>query len=216
MRAASLFALAWLVLFEATPAAATPLSGDAGDSSCAYSSADVLSWTPSAGPLATFLADEFERAGNLFVALGYDANGFWSAEADTGSDACDDCSTLRLVRTSFDGKERKTFVVGQGLDLEEGTAAERRQRLKTRVFKVAASELNLKALKHDYKLELPKHDAEGRIEKFSGWFAQVKKKDGALLRFALVNESQMCWCFPSWRAYTLAEPKPKTTRAKTQ
>ncbi len=209
MRAASLFVFALVVLFEATPAAATPLSGDAGDGSCAYSSADVLVWKPSAGSLANFLADEFERAGNLFIALGYDANGFWSAEADIGSDACDDCSTMHLVRTSFDGKERKTFVIGRGRDQEEGTPAERRKKLKTRVFKVAASELNVKALKHDYTLELPKHDAEGKIEKFSGWFAQVKKKNGALLRFAIVNESRMCWCFPSWRAYTLAAPKPK-------
>jgi hypothetical protein len=173
-------------------------------------SAEVLRWTPSEGSLANYLADRFARNDDMFIALGYDAKGFWSAEADIGSDACEGaCTTMSLVHTSFDGKERRSFLVGRSEHDEPGTPAERRKKLKARIFRVVASDLDLGALEQDYSFQLPKHDAAGKIEKFSGWLAQVQKRDRALLRFKLVNESQMCWCFPSWSAYTLAAPKPK-------
>lgn len=213
MRLAPLLALG--LLLTATPALAKPLSGQRDDLlekniSCAYENAEVLRWTPADGPMAAFVAKQFEAHRSLWIGLGYDAKGFWSAEGDTGGDGCDDCSTLNLVRTSFDGKERKVFKVGAGLDEEPGTTEERQLAIKKKIFTVAAGPLDVKALKHDYTFTLPKHDEEGKIEKFTGWFAEVKKKDGGVLRFASVSESYMCWCIQHWRGYTLAKPKPKS------
>jgi hypothetical protein len=37
----------------------------------------------------------------------------------------------------------------------------------------------------------------------------VKTKDGALVRFAIVSKPFMCWCYSSWKAYTLAAPGKK-------
>jgi hypothetical protein len=200
------------VLWPHAEVAAKPLSGDRSEGSCSEVSAEVLRWTPSEGSLANYLADAFGRNDDMFVALGYDAKGFWSAEADIGSDACEgQCTTMRLVRTSFDGKERRSFLVGRSAHDEPGTPAERRKKLKARIFSVVRSDLDLAALEQDYTFQLPKHDAEGKIEKFTGWFAQVKRRD-ARLRFALVNESQMCWCFPSWSGYALADRKPKARK----
>jgi hypothetical protein len=214
MRHLALFVCAALTAFTvAPPARAERLAGQRPDpvdgvAQCSYSSADVRRWSPADGPLASFVADAYLESSSLFVGLGYDRRGFWSAEADSGVDACDDCSTLRLVRTTFRG-ERESFVVGQGAEHEPGlTRDERRARIKQKIFAVAASSLVVGDLRHDYTLGLPKHDADGTIERFSGWFAEVKKKkDGALLRFAIVSEPHMCWCTPRWVGYTLAPPK---------
>ncbi len=213
MRPRALLGSALLALVTAAPSArAERLSGQLPDPAdgylaCSGASADVRRWTPADGPLASFVADAYLQSSDVFVGLGYDKGGFWSAEADTGGDACDDCSTLRLVHTSFAGR-RESFVVGQGADREPDlTREERRAKIKQRIFAVASSKLPVAELRHDYALTLPKHDAEGTIERFSGWFAEVKKKDGALLRFGIVTESQMCWCFPKWVGYTLAAPK---------
>lgn len=214
MRAVSILTFACALVVGSAQANATSLHGELPQPddeyrACSQEAAEVLKWAPANGPLGNFLADAFEQHSSLWIGLGYDDKGFWSAEADSGSDACDSCGKMSLVRTSFDGKERTSFLIGKGYDQEPGTPGERRKKLKQRVFKVAAGELDVKALKHDYKLNLPKHDADGKMEKFSGWFAEVKKKDGSLLRYALVSESFMCWCHPSWRAYTLAAPKKK-------
>lgn len=88
------------------------------------------------------------------------------------------------------------------------------------IFAVAVGPLEVKGLRHDYGFTLPSHDTEGKISKFTGWFAEVKMRDGALLRFALVSEPLLCHCVSSWRGYTLAAPKKKwpllLTRASAQ
>lgn len=176
---------------------------------CSYASAEVTRWTPAEGPMASFVADAYLTSADLFMGLGYDERGFWSAEADSGSDACDDCGTLRLVHTSFAGA-REAFVVDRGADGEPDiTPAQRRTNIKQKIFALAKGPLAVEKLHHDYELSTPKHDAEGTIERFTGWFAQVKKRDGALLRFGIVNVSFMCWCHPHWAGYTLAAPKKR-------
>jgi hypothetical protein len=179
--------------------------------SCAHASADVLRWTPAAGPLASYVADAYLANENVFIVIGYDARGFWSAEADPGTDACG-CSKLYLRHTSFSGERLGSHALGQGSESDpEQDQARRRDAIKQRIFTVAAGPLDVAALRQDLTLGLPKHDAEGNIEKFTGWFAELKKKDGALVRFAIVSTPFMCWCDSSWKAYTLAAPKKSTS-----
>ena len=177
---------------------------------CAYESAEVLRWTPQAGPLASFVADAALEKSGVYVALGYDADGFWTAEEDPRGDGCDDCSELYLRHTSFSGTVLSSHLVGEGSDgAEENDPKKRRDGIKQRIFAVAKGPLDVRALRHDYELSVPKHDADGNIEHFTGWFAQIKKRDGALLRYAMVSTPFMCWCDSRWKAYTLAAPAKK-------
>jgi hypothetical protein len=198
-------------------ASAIPLSGElkppAGSPpdafvSCASASAEVLRWSPAAGPLASYVTDAYLDKTDVFIALGYDSAGFWSAEGDPGNDGCDSCGRLFLRHTGFDGKQLSQHQIGQGLDNDpdRDDAKARRAAIKQKIFAVAKGPLDVAALRHDFTMSLPKHDADGHIDRFSGWFAEVKKKDGAVLRYAIVSSSFMCWCSSSWRAYTLAAP----------
>lgn len=188
-----------------------PKAGSPPDTfvSCAFASAEVLRWTPADGPLASYVADAFLTKGDVFIALGYDARGLWSAEADPGTDACA-CSRFYLRHTSFSGERLSSHLIGQGSESDEQTdPLKRRNGIKQKVFTVASGPLDVTSLRQDFSIALPKHDAEGTIEKFSGWFAEIKKTDGALLRFAIVSTPTMCWCNSTWKAYTLAAPKKK-------
>lgn len=176
---------------------------------CAHESAEVLRWTPAAGPLASYVADAYLASQNVFIVIGYDARGYWTAEADPGTDACG-CSTLYLRHTSFAGERLSSHTLGRGSEADtEQDQVKRRDAIKQKIFTVAKGPLDVSALRQDLTLTLPKHDAEGNIEKFTGWFAELKKKDGALVRFAVVSTPFMCWCDSSWKAYTLAPPKKK-------
>ncbi|MFO0547081.1 MAG: hypothetical protein U0271_01770 [Polyangiaceae bacterium] len=174
---------------------------------CSHFRATVMRWTPAEGPPATFIADTYMRlGGNTFIGLGYDATGYWSAEATRGSDPCDDCSFLSIVHTGFDGK-REFYPVGQGVDFDpQQSPAERRKSIKQKIFTLAAGPLDFKSLRHDYRLTLPKHDADGQIARFTGWFVEVETKDKPLLRFGVWAESFMCWCEDGWVGYTLKGP----------
>jgi hypothetical protein len=205
--AGSALALGLVLMGAASTARAERLSGELPMKedafvSCSSFSADILQWTPADGPAATFIADAFERSGaSLWVGLGYDASGFWSAESAAASDACDDCNYLDLVHTSFTGTRTVYAVV----DSVTTPATSLRQALKTRLFGLAASRWPVARLSHDYKLRLPKRDPEGRIEKFSGWMAEVSKRGGFLLRFGQTSTSSMCWCSDDWNGYALAK-----------
>jgi hypothetical protein len=204
----SLALLALLPLHFSTPASAKPLHGELENSTCAFHGAEVVRWTPASGPLAAFVADTYFARTDVFIALGYDDEGFWSVEGDPGNDACESCGSLHLRHTSFSGERKLDVLLAQGRDADqESDQAKRRAALKKKIFRATRGPLELAALRQDYTLTLPAHDAEGKIEKFTGWFAQVKKKDGAVVRFAQVSEGFMCWCDTSWRAYTLAPPK---------
>jgi hypothetical protein len=215
MRCLAPVAFGLLALFALPEtASAIQLSGELRPkgANCAFASAEVLRWSPAAGPLASFVTDAYLEKDSVYVAIGYDAQGFWSAQADPGGDGCDDCSQLFLRHTAFSGKVLSSHLVGEGSNLDqEPDATKRRNAIKQRIFTVAKGSLDLTALRHDYELSVPKHDADGAIEKFSGWFAQIKKKDGALLRFAIVSTPFMCWCDSSWKAYTLAQPAKNTS-----
>lgn len=224
MRRLPLLVLGLLSSLLASTASAIPLSGELkppkgspADAfvNCASASAEVLRWSPAAGPLASYVADAYLDKTDVFIALGYDSAGFWSAEGDPGSDGCDSCGRLFLRHTSFSGEKLSEHQIGQGLDSDPDRedAKARRAAIKRKIFTVAKGPLDVRALRHDFTLSLPKHDADGKIESFSGWFAEVKTRDGALLRYAIVTTSSMCWCSSAWRAYTLAAPKKKAPSA---
>ncbi|NUP05787.1 MAG: hypothetical protein HOW73_06980 [Polyangiaceae bacterium] len=185
-----------------------PFGGGIG---CGSAYADIERWTPAEGPAAAYIADAFmQHGGSLWMALGYDDTGFWSAEG-YAADACDDCDQLDLVHTTFSGTRTSFSVLTSELRDKsrsaDDPAATLRAGIKQRLFSLAAKTWPVTKLSHDYKLELPKHDADGKIEKFTGWMAEVKKKDGFLLRFGPVGHPHMCWCDQSFTGYTLAKPK---------
>jgi hypothetical protein len=174
---------------------------------CALKHAEVLKWTPADGPPASFIADAFlDHGGSLWMALGYDESGFWSAEG-YWNDASDEGGGLVLVHTSFSGKRRSSPVAAYDLAQKHPDRAELRKAIKARLFTLAAGTWNVEKLSHDYKLKLPKHDAEGRIETFTGWMAEVSRPGGFVLRFAPTASTFMCWCDYSWTGYALAKPK---------
>jgi hypothetical protein len=207
--------LAWLGLVALlglpAPANAEPLHGITSLEvvGCVSFEADVRRWTPAEGPLASYVADAYlHRQGALFVAIGYDAKGFWSAESDSGNDGFNDASSLWLRHTTFAG-ERKSYKLHQANDEPEEARAALRAPIKQKIFAVAKGPLDLTALRHDYRMRMPAHDDDGFIKPFSGWFAEVQHKDGSLLRFGQVARSYMCFCDDHWRGYALAAPKKK-------
>src|SRR5262245_58474701 len=126
-RALALASTMWI--FGASPVSAVPLRVEAESPSfggCESVAADVVRWRPSDGAPASFIAERFvaEEYGNVLILLGRDASGFWTAEVNSGSDACDDCGVLRLVHTSFAG-ERKSYVVADKQKLGELDAGAR-------------------------------------------------------------------------------------------
>ena len=191
----------------AAPAGAAPLWVDGEPESlggCNLVRAQVERWSPAQGPPAAFLAQRFLDNGgeSTLVVLGLDPAGVWTAELGAPSDACDDCDQLALVHTSFAGK-RKRHLVADATHLSELEPEARRARVKQALFRLAAGPWRVSELSQRYRLTLPRHDAEGRLERYTGWFAEVAAPDRPALRFGVRSESQMCWCFPSWRGYAL-------------
>jgi hypothetical protein len=171
---------------------------------CNLVSAEVMRWTPSKGPPAAFIADRFleNRGRSSLIVLGVNATGVWTAEMHTITDACDDCDVLHLVHTSFGGK-RNSYLVAESMELAELAPEQRLTRVKQALFRLAAGPWNVPALSQQYRLSLPKHDAEGRLEHYTGWFVDVRVDRNPGLRFGVRSVSQMCWCSPSWRGYAL-------------
>jgi hypothetical protein len=164
---------------------------------------DVVRWNRGGGPPAAFIAERFVAgSGNELIALGADAAGFWTAETAVPSDGCDDCRVLKLVHTTFAGK-RKSYVVADAATLGELEANERRARVKGSLFKLAAGPWNVRELSQRYRLRLVKHDGEGRIHRYTGWFADVRVPGQPGLRYGIRSESFMCWCSDAWLAYPL-------------
>jgi hypothetical protein len=195
------------LILRSPQAAAIPLWVDGEPTSlggCNLVSADVMRWMPSKGPPAAFIADRFleNRGRSSLIVLGVDATGVWTAEMHTITDACDDCDVLHLVHTSFRGK-RNSHLVAESVELAELEPEQRRARVKQALFRLAAGPWNVPALSQQYRLSLPKHDAEGRLERYTGWFADVRVDRNPGLRFGVRSVSQMCWCSPSWRGYVL-------------
>ena len=201
------------LILRSPPAAAMSLWVDGEPTSlggCNLVSADVVRWTPSKGPPAAFIADRFleNRGRNSLIVLGVDATGVWTAEMHTITDACDDCDVLHLVHTSFGGK-RNSYLVAESMKLAELEPAPERRlaRVKQALFRLAAGPWNVQALSQQYRFSLPKHDTKGRLERYTGWFADVRVDRNPGLRFGVRSVSQMCWCSPSWRGYVL-KPVP--------
>lgn len=178
---------------------------DATISTCPYASADVLFWDATKDLPANFIADQYVPIyGGLFIGLGYDDEGFWSARSDS-EDACDLCNPLELVHTAWSGAETSYEVVSskERSDLQADPKATR-DLVKQRLFALAKSTWPVEKLHRNYALTTPAHDADGHITKFTGWFADVQA-DGHQLRFAQVAEHSMCWCFGHWKGYALAK-----------
>lgn len=175
-------------------------------STCPYGSAEVLKWDATKDLPANFIADQYVPIyGGLFIGLGYDDDGFWSARSDS-EDACDLCNPLELVHTKWSGDETRYVVVSadERQDLREDPKATRAL-VKQRLFALAKSTWPVEKLRRDYELTTPAHDADGKIEKFTGWFANVQAGSHQL-RFAQVADSVMCWCMGRWKGYALAKP----------
>jgi hypothetical protein len=216
----SLVAALTALLFG-TMAQAEQLTGTGGN--CVGGVADVRTWRPEHGPAAAFIANAYTSAeGTLFIGLGFDAQGFWSVEDHSGSDAGEGPGVLYLAHTSFkgvrtlhkvyDGTEHASFEeVRQPDDTVEQTMARlhdaQRAAIKKRLFTLAAGPWKVKSLSHDYRLGTPKRNEEGSIETFTGWFAEAAMHGKPTLRFGIVGEPFMCWCDYGWRGYTLAAPK---------
>lgn len=203
-----------LALLQPSFASAEVLHGRDTDANCGDNLVDLRQWTPADGPAAAFVANAaLDQKGTLFIALGFDDKGFWSVEDEQGWDGCDhDCNALYLVHTSFKGVRTPHLLDSPGSggeEREKDLRATKRKNIKRNLFALAKGPWKVSELKHDYKLRTPAVDSDGNILKFTGWFAQVKQDKQPALRFALVNESHMCWCRASWRGYTLAEKKKK-------
>lgn len=179
---------------------------DATIATCPYAGADVVKWDATKDLPANFIADQYVPIyGGLFIGLGYDDDGFWSARSDS-EDACDLCNSLELVHTTWAGVETTYEVVSsrERSDLAQDPKATR-ELVKQRLFALAKSTWPVEKLHRDYELTTPPHDADGKIEKFTGWFANVQAGSHQL-RFAQVADSVMCWCMGRWKGYALAKP----------
>ncbi|MFO0611312.1 MAG: hypothetical protein U0414_01900 [Polyangiaceae bacterium] len=173
---------------------------------CPSTGAYVERWNPATALPVNFIADQYMgKGGGLFVGLGYDDGGFWSARSNS-MDACDACDPLDLVYTTWSGAETTYAIVTkkERSDLADDPAATRKL-LRGRLFALAKSTWPVEKLSQDYTLTTPKHDSEGNIENFTGWFAGVKVGTHEV-RFAQLAENVMCWCFGHWKGYALAKP----------
>lgn len=194
------------VVAGSVTASATPLWVDAEPESvagCSSVSADVIRWKPSDGAPAAFIADRFlDGEGNRLVILGADAGGIWTAETRS-DDACgDECATLDLVHTSYSGA-RKTQRVADAQALRELSVEERTARIKQKLFGLASSPWKAPEWTQAYTLSFPRYSPEGQIERYTGWFAEVKVAGKPGMRFGVVSRSFMCWCSDQWNGYPL-------------
>jgi hypothetical protein len=192
-------ALVSLSLLAASHAEAEPLRFD-GTANCEQPETEVLHWTPSKGPAAQFVADAFVKYGNVWIGLGADATGYWSAET-IDNDACDphDCSFLQLVHTSFEGK-RTVHLIGRHDSMDQAT-------VKKKLFAVAAKSWPVASLTHGEKLRLAAHATDGAMAKLPGWWVEVTVprptvKKGTILRYGLAGKAEMsCACSYEWQAW---------------
>jgi hypothetical protein len=209
------FSLALLVaLLMPTTAIAAPVStNQVADRPCTVLSADLHRWTPADGLPVRFIAATFlDGSGERWIGLGYDAQGFWSAEAGAGNDACDSCDELDLVLTRFDGT-RQAFPVVTYADRSrlEGQPPEAlREFTLKRLWHLAATVWPVNDLKQDYAFRLPPNrSADGLVDPYPGWMAEASQRGAWLLRFGLASRPFMCWCLTHWRGWTLAAPASK-------
>ncbi len=204
LRRAALSFLAAAIATSAASATALRVDGEpTSPGGCNLVAGDILRWKPSEGPPATFIAERFVTGGgNALIALGADAAGVWTAEMAIPSDGCDDCSVLRLVHTAFTG-QRKSYLVAEAAKFEELGPSERRARVKQRLFELANGPWKVRDLSQRYRLRLVSHDRQGMVQRYTGWFAEMRVSDKPGLRFGVRSESFMCWCSDSWTAYPL-------------
>jgi hypothetical protein len=160
----------------------------------------VRRWTPADGPAAAFIADVFlAPQSNEWIGLGHDDRGYWAAEVTTG-DACDTCAQLALTRTGFDGT-RAVYPVAS----YDGVGPDTRRDTMAQLFRLAAGPWNVAQLRHDATLRVPRSNAEGEVDGFTGWVVEIQK-GAQILRVAQVDTPFMCWCNPGFRGYALAPP----------
>jgi hypothetical protein len=199
------------LLVTATAGAESVTTNGVPDRQCSALSADLTRWTPAAGPPARFVAESFVRSdAHQWLGLGYDGDGFWSAETGPRNDACDACSTLDLVLTRFDGT-RRAFPVVSSLDASrlEGQPPEARRDLALqRLWHLAATVWPASTLKQAYAFRLPpKRAADGSVDPYPGWMGEASQRGGWLLRFGLSASPFMCWCHFGWQGWALAAPR---------
>jgi hypothetical protein len=197
---ALLFCLAAVLPLRPAAAELLHVGGEPeGVGGCNLVSAEVLRWTPADGPPAAFVASTWTTtSGNVLVLLGADGAGFWTAEIDAGSDACDDCRRLHLARTAWNGRRTRHLVV-EADALRELGVDEQRGRVKRGLFALWPAT----GLAQTYRVEMAPHDAEGRLGRYTGWFAGVRVPDRPGVRFGVQYEPTMCWCDDAWHAYAL-------------
>ena len=161
---------------------------------CQQVSTRVLRWTPEMGPAAAYVAGAFALLGDVWIGLGADKTGYWSAET-TSNDACEnhDCTELQLVHTSYLGKRRSFDVASYGTPSLE-------KAVKQRLFALAKKEWPVDALTHDDWVRVGKPKPEGLPD----WLVEVTRKNVPTLRFGVRAVVEGCSCAYFWTGYPLA------------
>lgn len=158
---------------------------------------EVLSWSPAEGPPARFVADAFRDRTTtaLFIGLGSTATGFWSAEGGDTDDACDDCQTLDLVETRFDGTRKVHRVLGPK---DPTTKASQHARVLAALWSLAAQKVwSPAALDAGFSAATPTPKAD----EAPSHFVSVRSKGHPRVVYDLRATTSMCWCiykFTSW------------------
>ena len=197
-RAVLFIAVALLPATIAPPASASTVTYTG---SCGLS-VDVVQWTPQKGAVARFVADTYASSNNtgLWIGLGRTSTAFWSAEGNDPNDACDECRTLSLVETKFDGTRTRHAVLTQQDHQRLGSdpVAEKAHVLAT-LWKLAAGAWPATTLKQDYRLSTGKPPANAPSGNPS-FVAEVAVKGSGEIRYDLKASTSMCWCIYDWKA----------------
>ena len=209
--ALTLSLLAALTLASAKASAGpTYVRAEGAPGSCSTVGAGFTRWTSADGPPARFIVNTFfsEAPSADWIGLGYTDEGFWTAEAYTPNDACDDCSLMDLVVTGFDGK-RRSFPLITSIERNRITDRDaRRNHVLQRLWTLASKDWPVAKLRHDYDIRFaPNRNVDGLSNPYPGWMAETSKRGSWLLRYALASKGQMmCWCLFGWKSWTLAAP----------
>ncbi|MBK8257121.1 MAG: hypothetical protein IPK82_31175 [Polyangiaceae bacterium] len=165
-------------------------------------STDVIQWTPQKGPIARYVATQFvnSQQTGIWMALGTTKTAFWTAEGRIPNDACDTCSTLSIVETTFTGKRTRHVVLSEK---EHSTIGDNTVALQAYVLKKLWKLAEVKTwpvtqLKQDYTI------AKGQVsasapDKEPPYSAFVKTKAGAEIKYDMPASTEMCWCIFDWR-----------------
>lgn len=194
-------------LGSALPAPSASAAVVSYDGRCARS-ADVVQWSPKNGAVARFVADTFASitGTGLWIGLGRSKTAFWSAEGGEPNDACDDCRTLHLVETRFDGTRTRHAVLDQADLTRIGTdAAARKAHVLATLWKLAAKTWPAAQLTQDYTLAAGKPPA-GNTGGSPAFIAEVAVKGQPTLRWDLTAKPFMCWCEYGWKVKRVSAP----------